>query len=1344
MKKLYFLLLAAILASGMGFSASAYTITFTCDAMEHLLFASDLNKTPLVDGLETVDATTVKFTSTTNKRIYIFEKDGYFITSAKQGNYTRTANTNAAGDRYLNLWNTSSSGDVTIEAIVIDRSESITINVINGLSTLTATYTSLATRPLELTNGKNIIPIDPRVDKTLQISSSQRNSSNGTDIYSLKLNGEAQTLPFAFRTYYELSPVANDVIDVQVFEGGEQKTDAEVTFSLPAGFEKAITYIRDHSANKYLYQAATDGALPEKMTMAIGHEIRLTFDIDYTITGAKIGDTDFMDSYNAEYNSFSFKVPEDDATLAIEGKIREWGTVTYKINIDGAEGVELREGTMDGKLIQLPEGTPATTQKLGSTYGYTFNGTTGKSYSVGVSEKDPRIWFTPKEGWYIATAEAYDTDAKGYVAIGQINANSKESYIIARKYVIDSHITFDVIGTGRAKLSTGHEEFTGNPERDYTLKADAKTTIDFCADMEAPFHISSGDGETYANVYYDGKTVDITSKDQISYHVIKAPKGDYTPVVTIDTENALSTSTFSCTGDGAATITYSDNKHAYTSGTYMATTPFQVKPSFASFTATLNGKAIKPAEDGTFTFALADGSNTLAITEIKPFAIETEPAHKSTVKKISAINVLIPFDENINPYADEESLKGVTLTSPSGKTHTVSLGEGGMSDDETKLKFPLLLAEPATEAGDYTLTIPAGTFYNTEWNDATEAMERVPFGAASAAHSATITVDPTLKSDLDYYTLIPADGSAVRSIATAYLQFEKLSATTLGVSFAQPAGTVTDGTKTYNVFAGHNDENPSLYSVALRFMDSNWEDAVLEGSATWTLKLNEGAIKYGDLESEAIEATFTTGEDLPAYIITPAPGTTISDLTKFTVTFPNIFEITENEALAVTLTDPEGVKTSATEIKLPQYAGYAEIYFPASAYANGEYTLTIPAGKFSLEGTDTEATTAKYTYKSIYALTPAAGSAIEATEFTIEFPFATSAEYVGGNFALSISNGANGTYAAFLDCTPVEGAEHPTFKLSPREGAQAAPFGSIQIVIEGGAFLLDGDAASPEISAWYTLEGKVSTEYTIDPTSGIIMAEGGFGTWTVAFNESTTVAFAAGHSESDIAATFNDEPIELMAMIENCYLMMGSASLNGEGTIKVTIPAGTLTLSGEEVKDVIEFTLEVREPKEFAYGLDPDPAAGTAKWIGEIIVTFPNATDAEYTGRTIQIKQGYSVVSQKATVEKLGGIATFAADADAAEATAPSFKITFADAPITKGTYKLQIPAGAFLLDGFQESNAIDETYDVDVPTGIEGIILDGTETLTIYTLQGIRITTEWSKLPAGIYIVNGRKIAKK
>lgn len=1322
MKKLYFLLLAAILASGMGFSASAYTITFKCDAMEHLLFASDLNKTPLTDGLETIDATTVIFTATANKRIYIFEKDGYFITSAQQGTVTRNAFTTASGDRYLNLWNTATSGDVTIEAIVIERSESITINVINGLSTLTATYTQLASRTLELTQGKNIIPIDPRVDKTLQISSSQRNANNGTDIYKIQLNKVDQELTAAWRTYYEFSPVAGDVIDVQVFEGGEQKTDADVTLSLPAGFEKAITQIRDISANKNLYQAATDGALPEKMTMSIGHQIRLFFDEDYTVTGAKIGETDFTDTYNAAYNTFDFTVPEDDATLAIEGKLREWGTETFTLNIEGAEGIVLHEGSEDGPVIALPQGT-------------------GNTYKITVSEKNPSVWYTPAEGWYIVSATATNEEGDN-VSTSFAGRTYPTVNVKLAEYVLDGHMTVERIGSGDARIKSSRETWTGNPTTDFSVAIGETKTIDYCIGMLAPLRVQIGSDEELGNVFFDGKKLTATTVDNSTYYELPSPS-DYTPIVTLNKDRTINTATFSCTGDDAATITYSANKHAYTSATYMTGTPFQVKPSFASFTATLNGNAIEPAEDGTISFALASGSNTLAIKEIAPFSIEIDPAHGSTVKKISAINVLIPFDENINPYADEESLKGVTLTAPSGKTHTVTLGEAGMNDDETKLKFPLVLDEAASEAGDYTLSIPAGTFYDTEWSDSAEAFVAKPFGAKSTAHTATITVDPTLKSALDEYTLTPASGSAIKSIESITLGFPAYTAMTMGFDFDTTGSYISDGTTQYEVWISYDWNSTQHRAFTISALDSEGDDMALTAAATWHLYLAPGAIKYEDLATEAIEATFTTGPDLPAYIITPAPGTTISDLTKFTVTFPNITEIVENEDITVTLTDPAGVKINAVEIKIPQYAGYAEIYFPSSAYANGEYTLTIPAGKFSIDETDTEAATAKFTYKSSWALTPAPGSAIETTEFTIEFPFATSAEYVGGNFALSISNGANGTYAAFLDCTPVEGAEHPTFKLAPREGAQAAPFGSIQIAIDGAAFLLDG-AASPEITAWYTLEGTVSTEYQIDPVSGIVMAEYGFAMWTVAFDEATTAAFAAGHSESDITVTFNDEPIAFMTMFENCYLMMGADGLSGEGTIKVTIPAGTLTLSGEEVKDKIEFTLELREPKEFAYGLDPDPAAGTAKWIGEIIITFPNATDAEYTGRVLQIKQGYAVVSQNATVEKLGGIATFAADADATETTAPSFKITFADAPITKGTYKLQIPAGAFLLDGFQESNAIDEEYDVDVPTGIEGIILDGTETLTIYTLQGIRITTEWSKLPAGIYIVNGQKIAKK
>ena len=51
--------------------------------------------------------------------------------------------------------------------------------------------------------------------------------------------------------------------------------------------------------------------------------------------------------------------------------------------------------------------------------------------------------------------------------------------------------------------------------------------------------------------------------------------------------------------------------------------------------------------------------------------------------------------------------------------------------------------------------------------------------------------------------------------------------------------------------------------------------------------------------------------------------------------------------------------------------------------------------------------------------------------------------------------------------------------------------------------------------------------------------------------------------------------------------------------------------------------------------------------------------------------------------------------------------------------------------------------YFTNVPTTVEGVRF-GTDTAQqIYTLQGKRVRGEWKHLPAGVYVVNGKKTVK-
>ena len=152
------------------------------------------------------------------------------------------------------------------------------------------------------------------------------------------------------------------------------------------------------------------------------------------------------------------------------------------------------------------------------------------------------------------------------------------------------------------------------------------------------------------------------------------------------------------------------------------------------------------------------------------------------------------------------------------------------------------------------------------------------------------------------------------------------------------------------------------------------------------------------------------------------------------------------------------------------------------------------------------------------------------------------------------------------------------------------------------------------------------------------------------------------------------------------------------------------------------------------------PVSGTyqkAEDLATVTVTFPN-------GDTKLVNGAYAT---------LGGLdsdylqqATFTATA-----TPGVYTATFPTLPTSNGKYRLSVAAGSFGNEAFISSNgtsgagskAIQEDYDLSLNNGIAGIAADAAE-YGVYSVTGVYMGTEVENLPAGIYVINGKKIIVK
>ncbi|EJX01295.1 hypothetical protein EVA_10597 [gut metagenome] len=148
-----------------------------------------------------------------------------------------------------------------------------------------------------------------------------------------------------------------------------------------------------------------------------------------------------------------------------------------------------------------------------------------------------------------------------------------------------------------------------------------------------------------------------------------------------------------------------------------------------------------------------------------------------------------------------------------------------------------------------------------------------------------------------------------------------------------------------------------------------------------------------------------------------------------------------------------------------------------------------------------------------------------------------------------------------------------------------------------------------------------------------------------------------------------------------------------------------------------------------------DPANGsTVESLSSILVTFPNE---------MEIAPSY-MEGIKMTISKDGAEATELPDADLGEAF-NSIIINLA-APVTgKGIYTINIPEGYLLDSSYSPMKGFSLVYGVGTTTGIANPTLLPTDALkSIYTLNGVRVNKQLHELPAGIYIVGGKKVIIK
>ena len=130
---------------------------------------------------------------------------------------------------------------------------------------------------------------------------------------------------------------------------------------------------------------------------------------------------------------------------------------------------------------------------------------------------------------------------------------------------------------------------------------------------------------------------------------------------------------------------------------------------------------------------------------------------------------------------------------------------------------------------------------------------------------------------------------------------------------------------------------------------------------------------------------------------------------------------------------------------------------------------------------------------------------------------------------------------------------------------------------------------------------------------------------------------------------------------------------------------------------------------------------------------------------TITLTFPEGVAAVKGASATLGGLDSSYLETANFRAVNGGFAVTFSSTPSESGTYVFTVAAGTFGDEDFvkngtgKASAPIYINYTIGRSTGVSAVAADKEE--EIYNLQGVRVNTTVDHLPAGVYVIDGKKV---
>ena len=1378
MRKNLLSLLMLTVMTVLGFSAQAqdYSVSVEWNLPDALEIYTDYNCT--------VKATPA--TSTATSATFDVKQD-YYIKAAN--GYVLEAIVNNGTN--INSWyngkyNISQYGatekNVTVTLGKLETVGNLTFNLVNGADCVKATLQNSANSALSTGTA-----IDCSKDGVQQVALTQYDNSlyitrsnYAQPIFYVKKNGETQTASY---NNYTIAIAAGDEIEVAYYDPATYTpaAPAEVTLNLSGDAAAALNNIRVVNKSK-IYWAADLEAADYKLDLMTNDVVRFSFKEDYTINSLTANGEPLTVSGDGYQTSQDYTIT-GNTVFAVDASavVYEGGSMTVYL-ANEMEGIHFwsdynQSAELAATLVGQTEADltiNGVTVPAGS-YEYQINGIDGKTnrcfYTLGQNYFLAESAYNsgdPSDAIVTGTSLSVET-APYYLNVKQINYSSvaviyyEGSADAARLTAQDITGFYTPYENQQTSLRPGYNYIYFDPEynRSFTVR---------------PMNVTEGQS-LYA--YHNGEAL---TADENGLFGTVLSDGSILKVFAAASAPAETTVTFTLNDGAQAEVSY-DQLGNYTDFSAplksVGPTELIVRP-YGDCTVVINGE---PAvgEWGNYSFT-ANGATTVEITKI-PFVAgnitvtASKPVEGGAVRKVAELYVTFSTDtpgkDNCMLGFDSEAV--ITLAGPNDQTWTLEASNydavySGADSDDSNAQMIFNFSEyNITEAGEYTLTVPAGLVFEQdyEWN-------RIEGGGQSPAYTLHFTVDPTLANPMETYVLDPANGATQRAFPQFSVEFPLVSACSFDY-MNQGSISLTNGELTYYGSAMPDYTTGNYRRMLITVQDPDTYESPVLTDGDWTLTIPEGVISGDGETNPQITATFHVSADAPLIVkTTPANGSNVEMPGRWSPISVSFSFIGASELSLEPTDEMAGLRVSyaGTEISRVEDT-WEEVGYQLSYYSGDEVTISFSndcftkAGKLKIEMDEgyltvngSEASPAvSYEitvgdYKEYSAvLTPAPGTEVTSlAEITVGFPEAETAEFNEEGAWIILQSG-NWIAPTMPEVTKVEDAEYPTFKLTYDLSEITLTPGSYRLMIDENSFILDGNQGNQEINAAWTLlrTTEINMSWNASPETYLInegwglypsfvFAEGesvhitDYSGLTVKF-DGEAIARSYGQDESVMYYYTSSEassPNMLMFIIGGGKLFDATTT----GSLSVEFAAGSVAISGVPTTEAISYTWNVILPKTYSVTVTPagDTEVSTSQ-LSEITVEFTDATTAEL------YNQGF--ISLRSRDYTTYGMTQPAAVTAVEGAEHPTFKLSF-EGVTALTDYIFNMRAGAFTLDGAFESPEVNCAY--KVTSAVAGIIADENGLFTVYNMAGVLIlkdapAAELNSLNNGLYIVNGKKV---